>query len=588
VTLKLSNLISPQLKLLSEEFTKLEGLSVSLNSALKSIGTEAAGLRTLAAAGNASNRALEKAAASAGLLERRLIGIRAASAGGGGGLPLLPVPGGGGRPGGGNPRLPGGGGRGGGPGGFHGGNIHMGPGGIGLGTAGMAAGDWFWPLAATGAAMYGGKALFESAKDLDTEKQRFMLLGLSRAQNADAFSFVRDNPIFGTTQLERLSAFREAQGVGREAGLPGARALDFAKLASPVLARLDALGQGLDDESKGALHGSNIALLRFVEQAGGLKGSQEFERLANVGYKLRQSSGGTIDFRKLLGVTQQGGAYTQNMTELGWAHAEPILQEVGGPAYGTGIATAGSRLFNVMSRTPKNLIAEATRLGLWTSGRQHLSDADSKLFKEDFEGFYMERMLPLYDKFKLNPNDRIRENAILFGRTGSRIANLINDKNIPSILKSEQAFKASKSINAASDQLKNSASGQELEFTAAWTDFKTQFGTKMLPFFTGILKAGSVVLRALPNSGQDATPVGFGAHLVVKLAEVVKWVEGSQKSYVPAGGFGRLPASTPVNINIDGKKVASAVVPHIARAATAPQTGPSFYDIPHGGGIPGH
>lgn len=581
VTLKLKNLVSPQLAILSTEFEKLEVLSLSLGKALKGISVETKGFKALASGANASALALQKATVSAAHLERRLVAIRAASGGGvGGGLPLVALPGGGGGAARGPRNLgtPGNGGRGGGgAGGFHGGNIHMGPGGIGLGTAGMAAGDWFWPLAATGAAVYGGKALFESAKDLDTEKQRFMLLGLSRAQNAEAFKFVRDNTIFGTTQLERLSAFREAQGVGREAGLPGSRALDFAKLASPVLAKLDALGQGLDEEGKGALHQSNIALLRFVEQSGGLKGPAEFNRLANIGYKLRQSSGGTIDFQKMLGVTQQGGVYTQNMTEEGWAYAEPILQEVGGPAYGTGKMTAGQRLNNTMSRTPKNLIAEAMRLGLWTAGRKHLSDADSALFKESQERFYIDRIMPLYDKFHLSQTDRDREDAILFGRTGGKNVGRIQ-KALPAIEKSLEAFHKAKGIEAASDQLKKSASGQELEFTAAWTDFKTQFGTKMLPFFTGILKAGSVVLRALPDSSKDATPVGFGTHMVVKLAEIVKWVEGSQRSYVPAGGFGRQPAATNVNLIADGKKLASVVVPHITRAANAPQTGLGGFD----------
>src|SRR3569833_1206212 len=79
VTLRLNNLISPQLKILSQEFTKLESLSVSLGTALKGIKTEAAGLRTLASGANASNRALEKASLSAAALEKRLVALRAAS-----------------------------------------------------------------------------------------------------------------------------------------------------------------------------------------------------------------------------------------------------------------------------------------------------------------------------------------------------------------------------------------------------------------------------------------------------------------------------------------------------------------------------
>ena len=597
VTLKLNNLVSPQLALMSEEFTKLEGLAVALNSALKGIGREAAGLRSIATAGNASNRALERAAASAAVLERRLVGIRAASGGGGGGLPVVPLPGTAPRVPGGAVRPPGGaGGRGGGGpgGGFHGGNIHMGPGGIGLGTVGMGAGAWFWPLAASGAAIYGGRALFDAAKELDTEQQRFRLLGMSAAQNAEAFRFARNTQNYGTTQIERLAAFREAQGVGRESGLAGSDALKFAELASPVLARLDALGVGLDDESKSSLHGSNIALLRFVEQSGGLKSAEEFKRIADLGFKLKQSSGGTIDYEQLRAATSMGGAYTQSMTGEGWAYAEPIMQEVKGSAYGVGKSTAGARLFNVMSKTPKNLIAEATRLGLWTPERQHLSEEDSALFKESWERFYIDRMMPLYEKFNLSPNDRVRDNSILFGRTGGRLANLV-EKQIPQINASAAAYQKAKTIDQAGDQLKGSLSGQQLEFEAAWKDFKTQWGTTALPFFTGILKVGSSILRSLgaisPPSQQDHTGQHWNrgglwtggyweddlpASTMHSMYVTATSLAAKEPSPFIDSGKSKSERTAVINMMLDGRKVGQALLGPMAGSLSAPLGGANF------------
>lgn len=583
VRLKLENLISPQLKIISDEFVKLEGLSVALQKSLKGIAVESAGLKSLAAAGNASNKALHNASVSAAALQKQLVAIRSASAfaaaSPGGFIPMHPVGGGIGAGGaaaagmGASPRLAGGagggrlgggaGGRGGPPGGFHGGNLHIGPNGVGVGTVGMAMGDWFWPVAASMAAFSGGKALFESAKSLDTGKQQFALLGMTPAQNQEAFDFVKDHPIFGTTQLERLSAFREAQGVGRESGLAGSKALEFAKLASPVLAKLDALGQGLDDESKSALHQSNVSLLRFVEQSGGLKGPAGFERLANLGYKLRQSSGGTVDFQKMLGVTQQGGVYTQGMTEEGWALAEPILQEVGGAAYGTGKMTAGQRLNNTMSRTPRNLIELATRLKLWTPGRQHLSDTDAALFKASQEKFYIERIMPLYDSLHLSQTDRDRDDAILFGRTGGKNVGRIQ-KALPAIQKSVEAFRKSKGIDSASDQLKSSLSGQELEFVAAWEDFKTQFGNSMLPSFSGILKAGAWTLRQVAKY-PDA--LGFLVHPLQTLENL-----GEKGLNVFAPSQDKTPVVN-VNNHYDEDGIMTNVTRSQSRAASRPQTG---------------
>src|SRR3984957_9278569 len=342
VTLVANNLVSPQPALLAKEFENLDVLVIDLQKSLKKISADSSGLRALTTATNATNRAFERANLSAAAFRNHLasihqssgaIGVASAMAASRGRLP--PAGGGGG-----------GGSRG--PSGMHGGNVHVGPGGVGLGTMGFAAGAGYWPLLAAGAAAYGGKALYESAKDLNTEQYRFRLLGMTEAQNQEAFTFAKNRQIYGTTQIERLAAFREAQGVGRESNLPDSAALNFAKIASPFLAKLDALGKGLDDE------------------AGGLKSAAEFGRLADIAYKLRQSSGGTIDFEQLRAVTSRGGAYTQNKTDEGWAYAEPIIQELKGNAYGVGVQTAGMRLFNVLSRTPKNLAAEATRLGLWT------------------------------------------------------------------------------------------------------------------------------------------------------------------------------------------------------------------------------
>ena len=167
VSLVAKNLVSPQLALLAKEFEKLELLTVSLQKSLGKIAIDSSAFRSLTTATNATNRALERASLSAASLQGHLSAIH--RLGGNPATPLLP-----GRPGGG-----GGGFVGHGRNGFHGGNIHMGPGGIGMGTVGMAAGDAFVPLAITAGLLYAGKSLFESAKDLDTEKQRFKLFGLS-------------------------------------------------------------------------------------------------------------------------------------------------------------------------------------------------------------------------------------------------------------------------------------------------------------------------------------------------------------------------------------------------------------------------
>lgn len=580
ISLKLNNLISPQLQLLAKEFEKLDLLTTTLKNSLAKISVDSTGLKSLTRAASSTNLAFEKATVSAAAFHRQIQSLTAAAASGA--IPRL-APGVGGA---GGARVPGGGGGGArGPGGgFHGGNIHMGPGGIGLGTMGMAAGDWFVPLAVSAAALGVSKSLFESAKQLDTEQQRFRLLGMTGAQNTEAFAFARNMRVYGTTQAENLAAFREAQGVGRESGLPGSKALQFAEMAAPVLAKLDALGIGLDEESKSALRESNLGLLRYAEQTGGLQSATQLNAIADRAYKLRQSSGGTIDFQQLRGAAAQGGRYLQNESDLGWAMSEPILQVVGGQKYGTGVATAGSRLFNVMSKTPKNLIELATKLKLWTGGRQHLDDADSALFNENFVKFYIERLMPLYKANNFTAADITRADAILLGRTGARIGGDIQQA-LPAIQNAAGAFNVAKTIDQAGLQLPKSISGQEAEFAAAWTDFKTQWGVSILPFFTGILKAGAALLR--PADENTPWYVSAGKGLLNPFGSVASMIaDGATEAFGPStkspyqrgrGASGSWTDST-VNIHVDGQKLATAVVPHMGKALSGPQTGTNDFD----------
>lgn len=567
---------------------------MDLNKSLKAISVDSAGMRSIATATNATNRAFERATISAGTYEARLAAIHRLGA-----APAI------GR---GNARLPpagggfGGGGHGGG-GGFHGGNVHMGPGGIGMGTVGMAAGDAFIPLAATAAMAYAGKSLFESAKELDTERQRFKLFGLSDAQNNEAFGFASRMQVYGTTQTENMRNFREAQGVFREAGLDGSAALDGAKLAAPILSKLNALDGALDDESASRSAASNLSMLRFVESAGGLKSQSEFNRLANIGYKLKVGSGDTVDWQQLQQFEKTGGSAAINLTGEGLARIEPSISTLGGGRVGTSLATGFGRLEGIVKNLPVPVIDELLKNHIWDRSKVELnskggvskfldmngpmSAANSKLLTENPEGFYEQVIRPVYAKMHLDAAGVIRQNALIYGRTGGALANEW-EKQLATIGRAVSAFNKTLSIDAAGLQLPKSLTGQEQEFEAAWTDFKTSFGTTILPFFTGILKGGASLLR---QSQDGHSPLAYSTGWAF-LGEAWKMISGgvsnntSNDSKFVAGRYGSRDVH--VTVSADAQKLGLAVTQQQAKSANAPQTGISSFDslagaIPAGG-----
>lgn len=581
VTLKLNNLISPQLGMLAKEFERLDELTLLLTKSLAKISVDAAGFKGLTTAANSTNRAFERAAVSAAAFHKQLQGIGAASAAAlpmiGPRTPLPPAPGGGGA--GGNRR----------GGGFHGGNIHMGPGGVGLGSVGMATGDWFWPLAATGAAIYGGASLFESAKNLDSERQRFRLYGMSEAQNQEAFRYVAGMRIYGSTQTSNMAAFREAQGVFRESGLNDSEALRGAKLAAPVLAKLDFLSSSLDDESAAKMKTANMNMLRYVESSGGLQSAEEFNRIANFGFKLNASSGGTVDWAQLRQLKARAGAAGFHLTDDAMARLEPIIGEMKGGAVGFGLSTAFNRLTGAI-RIPNQVAHELVDNGIWDKQKvvfnqnggiknftgNPLGAENSNLLMTNPERFYEEVIRPIYTKMNLSATDVARQNVMLFGTTGGRNMTLVENQ-LSTIHRSIDALAKTKGIDAAMAVGRDSLTGQQKEFEAAWTDFKTNWGTTALPFFTGILKAGSFVLRHMPGGSENHISAqeagGSGA-----ASFVASWAASKFGKKGGAGASGSWGPDTIVNLHLDGEKIATAVVPHVAKGLNGPQTGISDFD----------
>lgn len=596
VTLKLNNLVSAQLLTIASEVRKLDGLVSSLGASLKLAGAESAGLKKIAKDGAASSVALDKASRSAADFERRLAAIRV-TASSIPAMPLMPtggrgpgtvVPGGGGAAGGGGGRR----------GGWHGGNIHMGPGGVGIGTVGVAAGDAFVPLAITAGALYGGHALYESAKDLDTEKHRFKLFGMTAAQNKEAFDYVAGLRLYGTSQAQNLKNMREAQAVFRESGESGPEALAGAKLAAPIMAKIQFATAALDEEAQARMRSSSMAMLRYIEMTGGAKDPRRFAQIADFGWKLNQSSGGQVDWEQLRQLKNTAGTAGYRLTEDALARLEPVLGELKGGGVGTALATSFNRLEGI-TKLPNQTAHMLVQSGLWDKNKVEfnsqggirkfngspLSAENSKLFQENPELFYEKVIRPIYAKMNLSQEEIARDNAAIFGRTGGKLFNAIENQ-LSVIHKSVEAIERMKGINESVAEAKQSLSGQEQEFSAAWTDFKAAFGTSMLPFFTGILKGGTSILRAIPNTGVVSGPASgsiggpFGPVLDA-LSYPARLLFGAARGSLgvnPVAGPSSQPTTLTANLHIDGAPVAKAVTKLQAAKAFKPQAGASFFD----------
>ena len=151
---------------------------------------------------------------------------------------------------------------------------------------------------------------------------------------------------------------------------------------------------------------------------------------------------------------------------------------------------------------------------------------------------------------------------------------------MPAIEKSIEALRKAKGIDASVEEARKSLTGQEQEFTAAWTDFKTQAGTTFLPFFSGLLKGGTSVLRAVNHPTEtllnDKVVSGVGTLLSSGVSGLANKLGSELGSSFVAPSKSAAPKPTQVNMMLDGRKVGQLLSPYLADGLGKPLGGGNF------------
>lgn len=628
ITLRINNLASPQVLMLAQDMTRLETLSVALKSTLRSLGAETAGLRAIAASSNAAAVAMDRATRSAAGLAQHTAALRATSA-------AMPVAGIGVTPGigvgGGGRRGSGGGGGGGGSGGhggwgnpgLHGGNIRMGPGGIGVGSMGFGVGGAIVPLATTAASVYVANSMYQAAKDYETAFVRFKTLNLGDEVNKQASSFARGTRTFGVASKDMLETVRES--VGMFGNLPTALKL------SPIIAQLNAANAGLFGGKVARIDdGAARSLMRFNDMRGLTDSPQDFMRGLNLAQRMVTGSGGSLNFQQLEQLAKRGGAAFKGLSDDGIMMLGTLAQEQGGAATGTALMSFYQNL--VAGRTTKKTMAALHSAGLVDLGSVMHGTVGGKPYKTiEVTGIKDEKML------RENPAQWL----MTYGTAAAKAAGAKTDSEIISFMNklvsnrtgsnmaanfTTQSFQALRDFNLSKNAMgaeqtvgewKKSLGGKEAEFVAAWTNFKTEFGVLMLPAFSNILTNAGTFMRGVSSF------VAENEKAVGKLVQGISWLyshsplspignaigavmdatKGGGKVVAPPGvnpdgstiGFGTngggaafgnptIRGAAPqmlqvgTTLNLDGKTIGKAVSTYQAKELSRPSTGPRTAD----------
>lgn len=482
--------------------------------------------------------------------------LSAGSAGGGGGarrgngLMALPGPQGqGGGWGGWNNGVPPGGWGGGGSGGGGNGssNRGFGPGSHADGMTNLATGY-------LGLKVLGG--FVDEAAKYQTISEKFNQFKMGDAALKDAQKYADAQKIKGTSDSEMLMLMVEAQGVFRQT-----HSLDAAKLAAPVMAKLGYASRGLDQHQREATEAKQMDMLRFVETAGGLKSPQRFNDLMDAGFRAIQSSGGNVDFTQYRQFMAKAGTSAFNLSNKAlFAELEPIIGELKGSSAGDALMTSYNRL-NGIVKLPNQVTRDLMEMGVWDKNKIELNKmggikrftgnplVNSKLFSESPIDYYKQMILPIYKKNNFSEDQIQRENALIFGRTGGKMFNLV-DKQMETIQHSVELFNQSRGLNDSYSAVSGTYNGKKIDFEKKWENLQLVMGKEggVLDTFTsGLTKLTDLMQRMTDIAHRHpelAKFVGQAALAVTGLAGVsggfwlVKHAAGALISPLKLAGWG--------------------------------------------------
>lgn len=606
-TLKLVDLVTPQLVKLSDGFAKLDALALQVNKRLQKMGAEVVGVRNLATAAKSLGSHLKTVKDQAELVEKNLLNVRMALPSGGLGLEseliaanaqakmlaatIHGIRGGG-------TLLPGGGGRGGGGHGghVHGGNLHFGSGGVGVGGVGIGLmSDALVPLGAAMVAGYVGKQFYEGAKEYQDAFMRFQSLNLGDRVNDEADKFVKASRTFGVSRNELMKSMAES------IGLFGS--FDEASKYTPALLSLAKANSAVFGGKLGAMDDEGLKnILKFIDRRGGFKDEATFKRNLDLAEKLVTGSAGFLKFQDLGTFSQNAGTAFRSLSDEGLLHMEGLMIEQGGQKAGTALMSLYQNL--IAGRTPKKTMGYLQDLGLATLQMQThgalggrpiksliMTDIkESALLQSDPAKWMSDVLMPaLAAKGITKEADVLKAvNDVLSTRTASNQGSIMTAQQFQ-VLRDFHLAKGAMGSGQVVDMYKKSASGAEDDFEAAWKDFKTQFGASILPQITNMLKVGTEMLRGLSdfaNSPTGKTIGDIGGGVLKAFAWPYRLMSGNANAATPSSAGSpyvapnqKLPVLVNTRIDLDGKKLGEAVTNYLLDGFGKPQSTNSGFDF---------
>lgn len=345
------------------------------------------------------------------------------------------------------------------------------------------------------------KSTVGEAKKYETDAERIKALGLGDHASGDAIKYAKAMKMYGTSTTDNISLMRDALSIFADE--------HHAEMVMPTLGKMKFANAAMFGEAEGhATEEKFMNMLKVIELRGGTASEAKFKDEANMVQQVITATGGRVGGSEWMNFIQTGGVAAKQMRKDAFYYQmEPLIQEMGGHAVGTGLMSGYSNVYQ--GKTTVRAARQMMDLGLLDKEKVIFNKIG--MLKQIKPGAlvggdtmkaspleWLEKvLLPKFAAKGITEDDDIKDmiSTIFTNRTASNLYTTMYMQRAQ-IHKNERLNTNAENIDQLTARAPNMTTGREVAATAQFRDLKLELGQSVLPVYNAALLAGSTVLQA--------------------------------------------------------------------------------------------
>ncbi|RQM46514.1 hypothetical protein EHZ19_18520 [Paraburkholderia bannensis] len=358
-------------------------------------------------------------------------------------------------------------------------------------AAGMAVGGY--AAKSTGSHIFGDlHESLDQAKEYQREAMRIKALGLGDHASANAVKYASSMNTYGVSTNDNMVMMRDALSIFADE--------HHAQMVMPTLAKMKFANDSMfGAEDAHANEEKFMNMLKVIELRGGTKNEGTFKDEANMVQKVITATGGRVGGDEWRNFIQTGGvAAKQLRKDAFYYQMEPLIQEMGGHAVGTGLMSAYSNVYQGKTtvRAARQMMAlglldpkmvEYTKIGTIKQVKPGALAGGDQLKASPLE--WLEKvLLPKLAAKGITDPDKVKDmiSTIFTNRTAANLFTTMYMQR-DQIHKSERLNTGADGVDEGAAKGRELAQGRELETLHQLKDLQGQIGEKILPSYNAAL-----------------------------------------------------------------------------------------------------